>query len=76
MIPTEKLLAFFRSEFAAEERSGFARLKRVPDSRVEESLGWYQSLSAADRASFVDCCAHYALGRYGFVIPAGRPDVV
>src|SRR5437588_801463 len=44
MIPSDKLLAFFRSEFLAEEDTGFARLKRVPDSRVEESLAWYQSL--------------------------------
>jgi hypothetical protein len=46
--PSERLLAFFRDEFMAEERSGFARLKRVPDSLVEESLGYYQSLSAKD----------------------------
>jgi hypothetical protein len=76
MIPSEKLLAFYRLEFIAEARSGFARLKRVPDSRVEESLGMYQSLSATDKASFIDCCAHFALARYSFVIPAQRPDVI
>jgi hypothetical protein len=74
MVASEKLLAFFRSEFSAEERSGFARLKRLPDSRVEESLGWYQSLSAADKASFVDCAAHYAHRIYGFVISAPEID--
>lgn len=67
MLPVEKLLAFFRSEFRTEESSGFARLKRVPDSRVEEKLGWYQSLSTPDKASFVDCCAHFAVRNYGFV---------
>jgi hypothetical protein len=73
MAASEKLLAFFRSEFLAEERSGFARLKRVPDSRVEESLAWYQSLSDPDRASFVDCAAHYAHRTCGFVVEA--PDI-
>jgi hypothetical protein len=71
--PSEKLLAFFRSEFLNEERSGFARLKRVPDSEVVASLGWYQSLSAADRASFVDFVAHYAHHKYGFLV--GVPEI-
>ena len=75
MAASERLLAFFRSEFAAEERSGFARLKRVPDSRVEETLAWYQSLSAADKASFVDFVAHYAHGTYGFVVGAPEIDI-
>jgi hypothetical protein len=75
MIPSDKLLGFFRSEFLAEKRSGFARLKRVPDSRVKESLGYYQSLSARDKASWIDCCAHYALANYSFVIPTMRPQI-
>jgi hypothetical protein len=73
MAASEKLLAFFRSELLAEERSGFARLKRIPDSRVEESLAWYQSLSAADRTSFIDFVAYYAHNNYGFVI--GAPEI-
>jgi hypothetical protein len=75
MAASEKLFAFFRSEFVAEERSGFARLKHVPDSRVEESLGWYQSLAAADRTSFVDFVAHHAHNTYGFVIGAPALDL-
>jgi hypothetical protein len=75
MVTSERLLAFFRSEFTAEERSGFARLKRVPESRVEEQLAYYQSLCAADKASFIDCCAHWALSNYGFVIEAQRPEI-
>jgi hypothetical protein len=67
MLPIEKLLTFFRSEFRTEENSGFAHLKRIPDSRVEAKLGWYQSLSPPDKASFVDCCAHFAVRNYGFV---------
>jgi hypothetical protein len=71
--PSDSLLAFFRSEFMSDERSGFTRLKRVPDSGVEARLAWYQSLSAADKASFVDCVAHYAHSRYGFLI--GAPEI-
>src|SRR5205809_7273130 len=74
MTVSEKLLNFFRSEFHAEERSGFARLRRVPDSRVEESLAWYQSLSAADKAGFIDFAVHYAHSTYGFVIGASEID--
>jgi hypothetical protein len=74
MAASEKLLSFFRSEFLAEEQLGFARLKRVPDSRVEECLGWYQSLPASDRASFVDFAAHYAHRLYGFVVGAPAID--
>ncbi len=75
MSPADKLVAFFRSEFRAEEHSGFARLKRVPDSYVEESLGWYLSLSTTDRASFVDCCAHFAAASYWFVAQTMRPEI-
>ena len=75
MAASDKLLTFFRSEFEAEERSGFARLKRVPDSRVEENLGWYQSLSAEDRSSFIDFAAHRAHSTYGFVIGAVPLDI-
>lgn len=74
MAAYQKLLVFFRSEFLSEERSGFGRLKRVPDSRVEESLGFYQSLSATDKISCIDCCAHYAVANYGFLIQTMRPE--
>src|SRR3954454_7363589 len=74
MAPSQKLLAFFRSEFRAEEDSGFPRLRRVPDSRVEETLAWYRSLSAADQTSFVDFAAHYAHRLYGFIVAAPAID--
>jgi hypothetical protein len=72
MAVSERLLAFFRSEFGAEERSGFARLRRVPDSQVHETLGWYHSLSPADKANFADFIAHLAHATYGFVV--GMPE--
>jgi hypothetical protein len=73
MSTSEKLLAFFRTEFAFEQNSGFARLRRVPDSHVETNLRYFQSLSPADQASFIDCCAHVAHRRYSFVV--GVPGI-
>jgi hypothetical protein len=45
------IIAFFRSEFQAEERAGFARLSLVPDSRVRRFLHHFRSLSADDGES-------------------------
>jgi hypothetical protein len=72
--PSEKLLDFFCCEVLAEDSSGFARLSRVPDSRVAAHLDYYKLLSAADRTAYVDFCAHWAHARYGFVIGAPRID--
>jgi hypothetical protein len=72
--PSEELLDFFRREFQAEQNSGFARISRVPDSYVMANLRYYRSLGEADRAAFIDCCAHWAHANYGFVIGAPRFD--
>jgi hypothetical protein len=39
---SDKLIEFFRGEFRQEEQSGFARLKRVPDSSVVKKLQCYK----------------------------------
>jgi len=70
----EKLLAFFRREFQAEERSGFARLARVPDSYVMGKLAYFRSLNRTEQLAFADCCAHWAVARYGFVLGIERFD--
>jgi hypothetical protein len=75
MATSEKLLAFFRAEFASEQASGFARLRRVPDSHVDANLRYFQSLSAADQASFIDCCAHSAYRCYSFVVQGPAIDL-
>jgi hypothetical protein len=67
-----KLLDFFRREFAAEERSGFSRLSRVPDTRVMAKLACYRALSQSDKLAFADCCAHWSYSCYGFVVDAPR----
>ena len=74
MEPSEKLLDFFRCELFAEECSGFARLSRVPDSHVASHLDHHKSLGTADRTAYIDCCAHWAYSRYGFVIGAPLID--
>ncbi len=76
MAPSEKLLEFFRREFQAEERTGFARLQRVPDSNVVAKLRHYALLNEADKSAFIDCCAHWAHACYGFVVGAPKFDHV
>lgn len=74
MKPPERLLRFLRNEIEQEESSGFARLVRVPDSRVMARLDYYKSLSGSDRIAFLDCSAYFACAGYGFVIDAPRFD--
>lgn len=45
------LLEWLRSEFKAEQNSGFARLKRVPDTRVVRFLDHFSDLDAAEQAA-------------------------
>jgi hypothetical protein len=68
-----RLRDFFLREIDAEERAGFPRLSRIPDSDVASQITYYKSLSDEDRRSFRDCCAHWASGCYGFVINAPPP---
>jgi hypothetical protein len=68
MAPSPKLLDFFRHEFAAEQKSGFALLSRVPDSTVEAKLRYYKSLSDADKTQFIDCSAHAACRFFGLIL--------
>jgi hypothetical protein len=73
MTPSEKLLEFFRSEFRAEERSGFKKLSRVPNTSVRDLLAYYVALNASEQADYIDCGAHWAHARYGFVV--GAPEI-
>ena len=49
----KRLHNFFRAEVETEVQSGFARLERIPDSRVASKLRYYRSLSKADRVAFL-----------------------
>lgn|GEM_PF-5923732 len=74
MSASSKLLEFFRKEFEAEERNGFARLARIPDSRVGAYHTYFQTWTAIDRLAMIDFCAHWAHKCYSFVI--GVPPIV
>src|SRR5262245_16041388 len=54
------LAAWVRNEFAEEERSGFARLKRIPDTQVIRFLGHLDSLNAPDRSEWIRVLAEWA----------------
>jgi hypothetical protein len=69
-----RLLDFFLREIEFEERSGFSRLGRVPDSHVAARLAYYRSLSDQDRQAFRDCSAHCAHACYSFVVNAPQID--
>jgi hypothetical protein len=70
----ERLLEFLRSEFRAEEMSGFARLNRIPDSHVKAKLKRYRSLNEAQQESFADCCAHWGYSCCSFVVDVPTLD--
>src|SRR5215470_6971919 len=70
MAISQKLLNFIRREFEKEEQSDFSRLKRVPDSRVMDKLGYYLSLGKTDRGAFADYLVHAAHNHYAFVVGA------
>ena len=68
-----RLLSFLRCELDEEERWGFPRLGRVPDSYVQDRLKHYRLLPAGERDLFKDCSAHLAYrGTAGLV---NAPDI-
>jgi hypothetical protein len=54
------LVDWLRSEFAAEERDGFPRLKRVPDTGVIRFLDHFASLDAAKQADLAAVLADWS----------------
>lgn len=75
LIRLTRLRKFFLREVRAEAESGFSRLRRVPDSHVMRKLRFFNSLNAAGRDAFLDCCAYWSSVHYGFVakIPTLSP---
>jgi hypothetical protein len=74
MVTSTQLLNFFLREIDTEERGGFQRLSRIPDTRVEAQLAKYRSLNNDERQAFRDCCAHLACACYGVVVNAPPID--
>ena len=54
------LVGFLQSEFAQEQRAGFARLKRVPDTRVIRFLDEFASRSLSDKSTLASVLADWA----------------
>jgi hypothetical protein len=70
----EKLLELLRHEIDTEEASGFARLSRVPESRVFDKLKHYKTLSRPEQEAFKDCAAHSSYNQYAFLVEADELD--
>ena len=54
MADVQALHKFLRGEFESEASSGFARLRRVPDTHVRHFLDYYQSLNAREQDALAD----------------------
>lgn len=57
------LVGWLRSEFAEEQGTNFARLKRVPDTQVIRFLDYFASLSSAQQSELITVLADW--GSYG-----------
>jgi hypothetical protein len=56
----DQLVNWLRAEFAAEQASGFARLKLVPDTRVIRFLDHFSSLEPARQQELAAVLADWA----------------
>ena len=66
MADIQELHHFLRGEFDAEARTGFARLRRVPDTQVRHFLDYYESLNAAEQDALADASTlRGAIGLWG-----------
>jgi hypothetical protein len=59
---TGPLAAFLKGEFESEEKAGFPRLSRVPDTYVRRFLHYYRSLTPTDteplKSALAKCACH------------------
>jgi hypothetical protein len=68
------LVDWLRAEFAAEQSSGFARLRRIPDTRVIRFLDTFTGLSPTEQSEVVDTLTEWS--SYGFLDQLRPPAVV
>jgi hypothetical protein len=74
MPSNEQLISFFRNELISEKATNWARLKRIPDTRVWRNLRLYETLNDIERVSFLDCLAGMACANYGFILDLPEYD--
>jgi len=60
------LVDWLRAEFAAEQSSDFARLKRIPNTRVVRFLDTFTRLSPTEQSGVVDALTEWA--SYSFFV--------
>ena len=69
------VVGWLRNEFAAEQRDGFPRLKRVPDSRVIRFLDHFASLGPVDQSELAAILADWSSYKFtGTPIPTSTVD--
>src|SRR5580765_2920671 len=76
MADTQALHKFLRGEFDAEARTGFARLRRVPDTHVRHFLDYYGSLNATDQEGLADASTLWGTLRLWGLRPSGHHEML
>jgi hypothetical protein len=75
MVPEKGILInWLRAEFVSEQSTEFARLKRIPDTRVIRFLDTFTQLSQTEQSEVVDLLAEWSA--YGFLGQLPPPPVV
>jgi hypothetical protein len=69
----DRLIDFFRTEIDEEEKWGFPRLSRIPESFLQDRLKHYRKLGAAEKERYKDCSATFAAAGHTFIIKS--PDI-
>ncbi|QUW01186.1 hypothetical protein J8C02_13650 [Chloracidobacterium sp. MS 40/45] len=69
------LVDWLRAEFATEQASGFARLKRIPDTRLVRFLDTFTQLNRTEQSEVVNALTEWASYRF-FVDQLPPPAVV
>ncbi|OAI54361.1 hypothetical protein AYO44_03575 [Planctomycetaceae bacterium SCGC AG-212-F19] len=69
--PRAVLVGWLRNEFASEQRDGFSRLKRVPETRVIRFLDHFASLSPVEQSELTAVLADWSSYHFsGTPLPA------
>src|SRR5262245_16297391 len=67
-------VAMLRAELAEEAASGFARLRRIPQTDIIWFLDYFSGLSGAEREAILDALADAAAAAFALRRPAAYAD--
>lgn len=76
MSKIQALHRFLRGEFDAEARSGFTRLRRIPDTHVRHFLDYYRSLTAHNQDALADASTLWGTLRLAGPAASGHQDAL